>query len=123
MSTSILMSTKKVLGIEDNYTPFDSDITIHINSVLFTLNQLGVGPSEGFAIEDADPTWEDFLGDDPNWNAVRTYVYLRVRMYFDPPATSYLLTTIKEQISELEWRLNVQREGESWTRPLLVEEV
>jgi hypothetical protein len=125
MSTSILNSTKKILGLDEDYTAFDVDIMTHINSVFSTLNQLGIGPEEGFFIEDAVTTWESFLGDDPRMNSAKTYVYLRVRMLFDPPTTSYLLSAMKEQISEFEWRLNVQREGASWTNPnpVVVEEV
>ena len=108
MIQSILESTKKILGIEAEYTPFDVDIITHINSVFSTLNQLGIGPANGFMIEDAAPTWDDFLGDDPRFNAVKSYVYLRVRLLFDPPTTSYLMTALNEQVKELEWRLNVQ---------------
>ena len=117
MSDSILDNTKKILGLEASYTAFDIDVIMHINSVFAILNQLGIGPENGFAIEDADATWDSFLGDDLRLNAVKTYVYLRVRMLFDPPTTSYLMTSMKEQIQELEWRLNVQREGLSWTDP------
>ena len=117
MSDSILTSTKKILGIEDNYTAFDQDILMHINSVFSTLNQLGIGPDVGFAIEDNVATWDTFLAGDLRLNSVKTYVYLRVRILFDPPATSYLLTAMKEQIQEIEWRLNVHREGVSWINP------
>lgn len=117
MSDSILTTTKKILGIDEDYTAFDPDIMMHINSVFVTLNQLGIGPEMGFAIEDALPTWADFLGDDLRYNAVKTYVYLRVRLLFDPPATSFLISSMKEQVQELEWRLSVHREGESWMNP------
>jgi hypothetical protein len=117
MSDSILNTTKKILGIDPDYTAFDPDIMMHINSVFVTLNDLGIGPDEGFAIEDALATWQDFLGDDKRYNSVKTYVYLRVRFLFDPPATSFLIASMKEQVQELEWRLNVHREGESWTNP------
>lgn len=123
MSPSILNSTKKILGLEDDYTAFDADVIMHINSVFSTLNQLGIGPEEGFAIENSEAQWDDFLAGDVLLNSVKTYTYLRVRMLFDPPTTSYLLSTMKEQIQEIEWRLNVQREGESWTNPLLTEDV
>lgn len=119
MSNSILTSTKKILGIEDEYTAYDVDILMHINSVFSILNQLGIGPTDGFAIEDKVATWDTFLGDDPRLNSVKTYVYLRVRLLFDPPTTSYLIDAMKQQIQELEWRLNVQREGASWTDPTL----
>ena len=111
MDDSILNSVKKILGIASDYDAFDTDIIIHINSVFSTLNQLGLGPDEGFMIEDDSASWEDFLLDDMRLNAVKTYVYLRVRVLFDPPTTGFTLTAIQEQIKELEWRLNVVREG------------
>lgn len=115
MSDSILTSTKKILGIGEDYTEFDLDIITHINTVFSTLNQLGIGPADGFMIENAEPVWADFLGTDKNLNAVKTYVYLRVRMLFDPPTTSYLINALDEQRKELEWRLNVKREEETWS--------
>lgn len=117
MDDSILNCTKKILGLEADYLSFDMDIVMHVNSALVTLNQIGIGPEEGFAIEDADALWKEFLGDDLRLNSVKTYVYLRVRLLFDPPTTSYLMASMKEQLQELEWRLNVQREGVSWTDP------
>lgn len=117
MGTSILTTTKKAVGVDENYTAFDVDILMHINSAFSTLNQIGIGPEAGFAIEDATPTWNAFLGNDLRLNSVKSYVYLRVRVLFDPPTTSYLLTAIKEQIQELEWRLNAQREDSAWVPP------
>lgn len=117
MIASILTSTKKVLGIEENYEAFDEDILMHINSVFATLNQLGIGPEPGFAIEDKTATWDTFLGADLRLASVKTYMYLRVRLLFDPPATSFAIAAMKEQIIETEWRLNVVREGDSWTLP------
>ncbi len=118
MNDSILTSTKKSLGLDEDYTAFDPDIIMHINSVLSTLNQLGIGPGLGFMIEDKEALWDTFLGSDPRLNNVKTYVYLRVRMLFDPPQTSYHTTAMQDQIKELEWRINVQREDEQWTNPL-----
>ena len=111
MDESILNSVKKILGIASDYDAFDTDIIIHINSVFSTLNQLGLGPDEGFMIEDDSASWGDFLLDDMRLNAIKTYVYLRVRVLFDPPTTGFTLTALQEQIKELEWRLNVYREG------------
>ena len=125
MTDSILNSIKKILGLDPDYTAFDLDILMHINTVFVTLNQLGIGPENGFAIEDAEANWVDFIGTDPRFNSVKTYVYLRVRMLFDPPTTSYLISAMKDQVQELEWRLNVQRESESWVDPnppLILEE-
>lgn len=120
VSDSILNSTKKVLGIDAAYDAFDIDITMQINSALSTLTQLGIGPDNGFAIVDASDTWNDFLLDDGNrlkLNNAKTYVYLRLRLIFDPPATSYVLTSFQEQVRELEWRMNITREHLKWTDP------
>lgn len=108
---SILDSTKKILGLDPEYDVFDVDIISHINSAFFTLNQLGVGPAEGFMILDNTSTWAWFLDGQINLNAVKTYVYLRVRLLFDPPQTSFAISAMEKQIQELEWRLNVHREG------------
>jgi hypothetical protein len=110
--SSILDSTKKAIGVGFDYDVFDHDIIMHINSVFSTLSQLGVGPAEGFMIEGDQEEWDTFLGGDRNLNAVKNYVYLRVRLLFDPPSTSFLLSATQEQIKELEWRLNVYAEGE-----------
>lgn len=118
MEPSILKSVKKVLGLDADYTAFDLDVMMHINSVFTILQQLGIGPDTGFAIEDDTATWDTFLGPDPLLNSVRSYVCLRVRMIFDPPQTSFHIDAIKQQIQELEWRLNVQRESVSWVNPL-----
>lgn len=104
---SILDSTKKALGLGTDYDVFDSDIVMHINSIFFTLNQLGVGPEDGFAIVGPDETWDAFLGVDSRLNAVKSYMYLRVRLLFDPPGVSYAIQSMKEQAQEFEWRLNV----------------
>jgi hypothetical protein len=117
METSILDSIKKILGLAPDYTVFDLDIILHINSVLTTLTQLGIGPGEGFMIEDNSATWDQFIADDLELNSVKTYVFLRVKMLFDPPQTSYLISAANDQIKELEWRLNVHREGLMWNDP------
>lgn len=110
MSNSVLTSTKKILGIAEDYTAFDLDIITHINSALMTVSQLGIGPADGMEINDDTTFWSDLLGNDPAYNAVRTYVYLKVRLLFDPPQTSFLLKAQEEQLRELEWRLNTYRE-------------
>lgn len=117
METSILTSTKKILGIAEDYTVFDLDIITHINTAFSTLTQLGVGPAEGFMIEDDTAVWEDFYADDLQYNAVKTYVYLKVRQLFDPPTTSYQIAAYDRQIEQLEWRLNVHREETEWVDP------
>lgn len=110
---SILTSIKKLLGIAEDYEHFDTDIIIHINSILMVLTQLGVGPSEGFVIEDKNTKWSDFVSDATpvKLNAVRTYVYLRVRLLFDPPMNGTIIDMINSQINELEWRLNIAAES------------
>lgn len=125
METSILNSTKKILGINEDYTAFDTDIITHINTAFSILAQIGVGPAPGFMIEGADETWGDFLGADVQINSVKTYVYLKVRQLFDPPTTSYLIAAFDRQIQELEWRLNVRREETEWIdpNPVILEEI
>ncbi|HMS83628.1 MAG TPA: hypothetical protein PKD12_08260 [Nitrospira sp.] len=117
MEHSILTSTKKILGIDPSYTAFDVDIITHINSTFSTLNQLGLGPEDGFWIEDAEPVWTDFEPD-PIWlNHIRTYVFLKVRLIFDPPNTSFVLAALERQVTELEFRLSLEREDVEWVDP------
>lgn len=105
---SILTSIKKMLGIEENYTHFDADLVMHINSVFFILTQMGVGPSSGFTIQDKSGTWNAFLQGDPTKLAlVKSYIFLKVRLLFDPPQSSFAVESINRQISEFEWRLNI----------------
>lgn len=104
---SILTSIKKLLGIAEEYDHFDSDLIMHINSVFMVLNQLGVGPAEGFSITDKTETWEDFTQNNLMIQSVKSYVYLKVRLLFDPPSSSAVMESINRQISELEWRLNL----------------
>lgn len=110
MSESILNSTKKNLGLDVDYKAFDPDVIMHINTAFATLNQLGIGPEDGFMIEDDEAVWADFLGSDLRLNNVKTYVYLRVRLLFDPPTTSFAIQSMKEQVKEFEWRINTHRE-------------
>lgn len=106
----ILFSIKKILGIDPEYTYFDTDIILLINSTLMALTQIGVGPSTGFMITGEDDTWVSFLGDRKDIEGVKLYVGLKTRLAFDPPANSFLIEAIERQIRELEWRLNVQVE-------------
>ena len=108
MDNSILNSIKKQLGITEEYNVFDKDIIMHINSVFLTLNQLGVGPDNGFYIDDSSDSWTDFIPDGILLNSVKTYVYLKVTLLFDPPGSSAAVDSINRTISELEWRINVQ---------------
>ena len=104
---SILDTTKKLLGIDADYKDFDTDVIIHINSAFGTLNQLGVGPINGFMIEDSSKLWTEYLSDNMKLNSVKTLVYLKVRQIFDPAGTGSLQTAMENQIKELEWRLMV----------------
>lgn len=106
MDESILTSIKKLLGITEEYEHFDQDIIMHINSVFMILSQLGVGPSEGFTISDKSSKWSDLIGDNKNLEAVKSYVYLKVKLLFDPPLNSQVMESTNRLISELEWRLN-----------------
>lgn len=109
---SILTSVKKMLGADGSYDAFDLDIIVHINSVFMILNQMGVGPPEGFSITGIDETWQQYFGDQPVLEGVKTYMYMKVRLLFDPPASSFVLSAMKEHISEFEFRLNVAAESE-----------
>lgn len=117
MIQSILTSVKKTLGLDESYTAFDEDILMHINSTFGTLNQLGIGPEFGFAIEDADATWDAFIGTDPRLNSVKTYVCLCVRILWDRIEPGYLLEALKQQKLEYEVRLNMYREETKWINP------
>lgn len=111
MEESILMTIKKMLGgslVETDH--FDMDIIININSVLMQLGQLGIGPPEGFIIQDEDAIWSEFLLERKDLIAVQAYIYLKVKQVFDPPTSSFVLDSVDRQIKELEWRLNVQAE-------------
>lgn len=111
---SILTSIKNLLGIAEEYTHFDNIIIMHINSVFTTLTQLGVGPSEGFFIEDDSTYWTDFIEDMTKIQAVKTYIYLKVKLVFDPGSVgSSTLAAYERQISELEWRLNMIAESKN----------
>lgn len=104
---SILLSVKKMLGITEDYEYFDQDIIMHINSVFMMLNQLGVGPEEVFSIQDKTAVWNDFITENKYTEAVKSFMYLRVRLLFDPPSTGPLNDAIEKQIRELEWRITV----------------
>lgn len=104
---SILTSIKKLLGISEDYTQFDNDLIMHINTVFLNLTQLGVGPEEGFSIQNANDTWSDFIDNNAQLQAVKSYMYLKVKLLFDPPLSSSVIESMNRMISELEFRLNV----------------
>lgn len=114
MTDSILNSVKKMLGITKEYKHFDTDVIIHINSTFSILAQIGIGPDEGFTIEDESTTWSEFIPEDSYHllDMVRTYMFMRVRSMFDPPMSSSVSEAYNRQISELEWRLMVTADTE-----------
>lgn len=104
---SILASIKKLIGIEDTETYFDSDIVTGINSAFSSLNQIGIGPDDGFSISDETKIWSDYLTDVRTLELVKSYVHLKTKLLFDPPSSSSIIDIINKEISEFEWRLNI----------------
>lgn len=104
---SILTSIKKLLGISEEYTQFDSDLIMHINTVFLNLTQLGVGPKTGFSIQNENDAWSDFIDNNAQLQAVKSYMYLKVKLLFDPPLSSSVIESMNRMIAELEFRLNV----------------
>lgn len=108
---SILTSIKKLLGITEECESFDTDIIIHINSVFNVLTQLGVGPTKGFRIKDKTTTWDEFISDTEDLDDVKSYMYMKVKLIFDPPLSSVVTESMKRMIDEFEWRINVKAES------------
>lgn len=108
---SILTSIKKLLGLPEEITEFDMDIILHINSVLSALTQIGIGPDSGFSISDSSATWNDFMGDDPLIASVKSYVYMKVRLLFDPPSNGSTMEAFNQLIAEFEWRFYVEMDN------------
>ena len=108
LEDSILHDVKQLVGQSWDETDYDLDIMTHINSVFLDLQQIGVGPKEGYSISTYEDKWTDFLKGDPNLNAVKSYVYGKVRLLFDPPQTGPLMQSLQAQIDKIEWRLMVQ---------------
>ena len=109
---SILTSIKKLLGITAEYKQFDPDLIIHINSVFLILKQLGIGPDQGFSISGEYETWDQFLPEgSENFEAVKSYMYIKVKLLFDPPTSSAVMEAMNRIASEYEWRLNVEAES------------
>lgn len=105
---SILQDVKQMLGVEWDDDTFDLDIKNHINTVFFNLNQIGVGPADGFVIEDESTLWDAYIGTSKNLHAVKTYIFTRVRLLFDPPTNGFLVTSLQQQADKLEWTLMVE---------------
>lgn len=110
MSESILVTIKKMLGLDSSYTVFDQDLIVFINTAFMVLEQIGLGPN-GFKITGGVETWSDFLTDISKYEGAKTYVYIRTRLAFDPPANATLLKSLEDTYKELEWRLNVKAES------------
>ena len=119
---NILDSIKKLLGIDEADLNFDQELIMHINSVFMVLNQLGVGPVGGFKISSNEEVWTDFVGTRLDLESVKSYIYLKVRLLFNPPQNSFLVAAIEKQIEENEWRLQVQIEPYAITAASLLEE-
>jgi hypothetical protein len=107
---SVLDSTKKLLGMDPEFTAFDVDVVTHTNTAFGILRQLGVGPTEPFIIFDSSTTWGEFSPDMDRLQGVKSYIYTFVRLVFDPPQNSFTVTALKEVRNEMEWRLNVEGE-------------
>lgn len=103
--SSVLVETKKLLGVPSDIDAFDVDIMTHINSVFMVLRTLGVGPDRPVHISGASEDWSVFSSDIEQLGLIKSYVYLKVRMLFDPPANSFVQTALEKQAAEIEWRL------------------
>ena len=112
MEESILTSIKLLLGVTEEYTPYDPQIIMHINSVFMILNQLGIGPETPFTISDKDASWSDFITDG-DVEGIKSYMFLKVKLLFDTPTNGIVLGSYEKLIQEFEWRCNVKAEGES----------
>jgi len=110
---SVLDSIKELVGCPVEDTSFDTELIIAINSALFGLNQLGVGSVGGIKITDSTTKWADLFGELTNMEAAKSYVGLKVRLLFDPPSTSYVISSMEKQLAEIEWRVMLQLEGET----------
>ena len=107
---SIFLSIKKFIGIDEEAKAFDPEILSDINTILFTLQQIGIGGSDAFVVTSEQETWRDLIGDSKNFEAIKTYIALKTKMLFDPSSSSFVMTSIENQIHELEWRLYFQAE-------------
>lgn len=108
MEESILITIKKLLGLDKDYEAYDTDVITKVNTFLFTLTQLGVGPATGFRITGKYETWDEFIGDRIDLEAVKDFIHMKARITFDPPNSAAALQALKEEAKELEFRINVQ---------------
>lgn len=112
MDSSILNTIKKMLGVDSGYDAFDTDIIVAINSAIFTLTQVGVGPAAGFVITGPSETWDSFLGDTALYESAKNYIYFSAKLAFDPPTSSFVLSAYEKSMEEILWRLNVNYENQ-----------
>lgn len=111
MTDSVLVTIKKMLGLDESYNAFDTDIIVFINSVIMTLHQLGVTDKQGVTITGPTETWADVLPSDKLVEGAKSYIYLKVKLLFDPPSNSFVLNSYEKQIEELEYRMKEQMEA------------
>lgn len=109
---SILESIKKLLGIPKDYIAFDVDVIMHINTAFAILNQLGLGPEGGYGIEGYDDVWDDYIVS-YNMSMIKTFIYLKVRLAFDPPSSTALIESMQRTLDELTWRLELEGQNGS----------
>lgn len=114
---SIMVAMKQALGLAEDYDPFDPELIMHINSAIADLHQLGVGPESGFEITGPNETWDQLLAGDPRMNHAKSYLYLSVKMKFDPPSIGYVLTSMEKLLEKTEWRINIAREDIKYPLP------
>jgi hypothetical protein len=105
---SILITIRSMLDVDQDYDGFDTSIIAGINTAIFSLSQLGIGPDGGYSITGETETWSDLFDGVSNLDAVKSYIWLKTKMEFDPPTTSFLLESINRQLTQLEWRLMVE---------------
>lgn len=117
MEESILKSIRVSLGIEADDSTFDTELISHINGALMVVNQLGVGPNDGFKISSHEQTWKSFIGERKDLELVKTVVYLRTKLVFDPPQNAFLVTAMEKQLAEYDWRIELNHIPMSTTIP------
>lgn len=108
VGTSILVSIKKLLGLDIAYNVFDEDIMLFINSTILSLRQIGVEIPPGFTVKSDIENWEDMIGDTKRLEAVKSYIFIKVKLMFDPPTSSFVIKAYEDQLKELEWRINAE---------------
>ena len=118
VNEQILASVSQAIGLGEEHTFFDPTLIMHINATFDVLHQLGAGPSDGYSIEGNDETWNDYFGSEPKdvIQFIKTYMFIAVKLLFDPPQNSFLVKQLEDQKKEYEWRINVAAESGLWKR-------